>query len=197
MANFKIKDYEGLKIGSLNILKATKERCSSGVVFEAICKCGNKRTIPTGTIRRAIVKNYNPSCNKCKHSEIIITGNPEEASFRFLYKQYISSAKTRGYDFKLTISEFLKLTKENCFYCGSEPAQVSTTYNKNINGYYIYNGLDRVDNKQGYILSNVKPCCGICNIMKGTLSYSKFISQINKIHFAKACPSFDVSKEDY
>lgn len=185
----KIKDYSGTKVGSLTILEATKERCSSGVVYNAACKCGNKRTIPSGTIRRAIREGYKPSCNKCENSEIIITGNPEEAALRFLYKQYKHSAKMRGYSFELSLDDFKSITKEDCVYCGVEPKQVCKTYNKGVNGEYTYNGLDRVDSNRGYELNNIKPCCGTCNTMKSNLTYEEFISHIKKV-FSKAYPCF-------
>jgi hypothetical protein len=45
-------------------------------------------------------------------------------------------------------------------------------------GNYIYNGVDRVNNSLGYTKDNCKPCCKMCNKMKGTMSLEEFKSFI-------------------
>ena len=39
------------------------------------------------------------------------------------------------------------------------------------NGQYLYNGIDRIDNKLGYIKGNMTPCCKICNHAKHDLTF--------------------------
>lgn len=73
---------------------------------------------------------------------------------------YISSALTRKYPFDLSEEEFLHITSKNCYYCGDEPREYA-------NG-IIQNGIDRVDNSEGYNIDNVIACCTKCNLMKGT-----------------------------
>lgn len=102
-----------------------------------------------------------------------------KSAFNVLYKRYQLQAKSRNRDFKLTKKQFQKLTSKPCFYCGQLPIQKST--NPTWNGDYNYNGIDRLDNKKGYTIKNCVPCCKICNIMKGILSFEKFIYQIKKI----------------
>jgi hypothetical protein len=51
---------------------------------------------------------------------------------------------------------YIALISKNCFYCDS-----SLKEEKGIS-------LDRIDNDVGYVLSNVLPCCGVCNIGRGT-----------------------------
>jgi len=46
----------------------------------------------------------------------------------------------------------------------------------------VYTGIDRVDNSKGYIPTNVVPCCGVCNFMKGRLGLDIFLTQIKRIH---------------
>ena len=69
-----------------------------------------------------------------------------EASRNRLYRRYKSQAKL---DFKLTMEEAETLFKGICYYCGQSPNQIS--YAENMFGKYIYNGIDRRDNKVGYI----------------------------------------------
>lgn len=73
-----------------------------------------------------------------------------------------------------SFEDFVELSQMKCHYCGSPPT------NKDRD--FTYNGLDRVDNFKDHSLSNVVPCCGKCNFMKGQLSYNDFINQIKKIY---------------
>lgn len=87
---------------------------------------------------------------------------------RQAFKKYNSIRKgslIRGMEFNLTLQEYLPFYNSSCFYCGA-PGQIS---------------LDRLDSSLGYTKSNVVTCCGICNIMKGTLSQHDFIFQCKKI----------------
>lgn len=66
-------------------------------------------------------------------------------------------AHERGLDFLLTKEEFQTLIKKPCHYCGDVfNARVETCA-----------GLDRIDNIKGYELSNVLPCCTVCNRVRG------------------------------
>lgn len=102
-----------------------------------------------------------------------------KSGFTILWHVYRNMAKKRGYEFCLTKDEFHKLTKENCWYCNKEPSQIKRDHRCKC--YYLYNGIDRVDNNQGYAWRNCVPCCGTCNSMKRTLSEEAFISHIRRI----------------
>jgi hypothetical protein len=86
-----------------------------------------------------------------------------DRSFFIIYK---SRAKESKREFLLTFEQFILLRKRPCFYCDTE--------NKP-------RGLDRVNNKKGYVIENVVPCCEICNRMKMTLSKGGFIRQCSLI----------------
>lgn len=110
-----------------------------------------------------------------------IKGN-SKASFNLLYKRYSLDAKRRGLSFELTEEQFRSLTKRDCWYCGIKPIQAGYASSKSSCGdYYLYNGIDRIDNNKGYTLANSVPCCGMCNTMKRKLSVEDFINQIKAI----------------
>jgi hypothetical protein len=91
---------------------------------------------------------------------------------RSIYDRYKQQAKRRnGLAFELNFEQFIELTQQNCYYCGSEP---SNLFKDNGNGSFKYNGIDRVDNNKGYILSNCVSCCDMCNKSKRNNSYEKF-----------------------
>lgn len=82
------------------------------------------------------------------------------------FHQYKKRAKKSGMEFLLSEEECKKFYQTKCVYCGGD-----------ITGL----GIDRIDNKKGYIITNVVPCCSRCNFMKHVLSVDDFISHIKKI----------------
>lgn len=82
------------------------------------------------------------------------------------YRTYRTGAKIRGIDFNLSFDYFLTFWNKPCHYCGSK-----------INGI----GLDRINNKKGYIVNNVVPCCIVCNKMKSIKTIKEFIKHCKKI----------------
>ena len=82
------------------------------------------------------------------------------------YTSIRRKALERGYSFNLTKDEFMTFWNQDCYYCGDT-----------INGI----GIDRVDNKKGYLLSNCVPCCGDCNKMKMTKTIPELIQKCKKI----------------
>jgi hypothetical protein len=81
-----------------------------------------------------------------------------------------NKAKQRDIEWTITREEFDELKKKPCEYCGYP---IVTTGS----------GLDRIDNKIGYIITNVVPCCYLCNTMKWkfwTYSEMKLIGKLVK-----------------
>ena len=83
------------------------------------------------------------------------------------YCYYKHEAKHRGFSFLLDRTEFVKMIKEPCFYCGELPNPM--------------NGVDRKDNSIGYEVGNCVPCCRVCNFMKVDHSIEDFIAKCIKI----------------
>lgn len=107
--------------------------------------------------RLAFHKEYNRK-NKDKNS---LLAQSDESKF----KQYSSSAKRRSYEFNLSFYEFVSIFHSKCSYCGKDDSR----------------GIDRVDNKIGYIVDNSVPCCDICNKMKWRYTTKQFLEHITKI----------------
>lgn len=105
-----------------------------------------------------------------------------EASFRRIYKKYRYRATTKSIDFNLTPEYFRQQCERPCTYCLAPPTNDSEFHNK-FNGKWKYNGLDRIDSKQGYVEGNVQPCCFMCNRLKSDMDEGDFIAHIRKIAF--------------
>jgi len=102
-----------------------------------------------------------------KNSERI---NEDRKSPNGYFIRYKTQAKKRGLNFELTREHCYLLFSKSCFYCG-DTNQV---------------GIDRIDNSKGYTLSNVRSCCGWCNVMKWKFSEGDFFSKINSIQARSA-----------
>jgi hypothetical protein len=85
--------------------------------------------------------------------------------------KYKSRAERRKLDWLLSIDEFKGIIELPCYLCGKLSIQPEHT-----------NGIDRYDNKIGYITQNCRPCCGNCNYLKGKLDYDVFINKLIQIY---------------
>ena len=83
-----------------------------------------------------------------------------------MYKNMIMK---NGKHFELTKEEFEVLRSTDCKYCGRSSSEEHS------------NGIDQVDPKGGYIISNCVPCCRDCNFMKNTMNVDDFITLMKKI----------------
>lgn len=81
-------------------------------------------------------------------------------SIKGRYRRGKSGAKIRGIVWMITLEEYESIvTGKSCEYCKGPLGNVGV-------------GLDRIDNERAYVVGNVTPCCGTCNMIKGEhLSY--------------------------
>jgi len=123
----------------------------------------------------------NESKNKISNSKLgqNMSNLPGESAKKKVIQRYKRSAKYRGLYFLLTTKEISDLFKKKCYYCGSPPSN-NCKHGKG-NGSFVYSGVDRKDNKIGYISKNCVPCCDICNKAKRNLDYQDFIDWIYRI----------------
>jgi len=99
-----------------------------------------------------------------------------ETAFNSLYAQYRVQASLRQHVFELTPDDFRALTKQPCYYCGVEPAQIKRT--PGSAGNYVYNGIDRRDNNLGYTVQNCVSACWMCNGAKSEKSEKEFLEWV-------------------
>ena len=158
------KDEAGNKHNKLPVIEAAGRDHNGNVLWRCSCDCG-KETIVTGNRLRM---GHTKSCGCLVKFQVGI------AAFNSLYKKYQYEAKRRNKEWRLDKDLFGLLTSLPCYYCGVEPSQ--ETQQHQWNGSYIYNGVDRINNDVGYIPENVVPCCGECNIAKGTKSKEELIT---------------------
>jgi len=144
------------------------------VVWLCACDCGTVRYFLGIALRSGHFK----SCNCARGFGRLPKG---EAAFNLTYRHYRKGARTqRGMVFDLSKEEFRTLTQSNCFYCGTLPSQVTGSKIKQLNGIYMYNGVDRKDSSVGYVSTNCVPCCWTCNRAKAGLSFDDFQKYLDR-----------------
>ena len=87
---------------------------------------------------------------------------------RGLFSRYKVEAKHDKREFLLSFDEFNSIIMQPCFYCGENEKR---------------RGIDRINNKIGYVLSNCASCCTFCNYMKHNKTQERFKEQIIKIFY--------------
>lgn len=195
----KIKDLKGKLFGRLTVIEFShkSEKEKGAAYWKCSCECGGS-TISRGG---CLISGQTKSCGclrKEAASKFIIKQNKErslpegEASKNMMYKFYEKRAASRELSFELSKEQFVELTSKNCYYCDKEPSQVIHCHKTNLNGAYVYNGIDRKDNSLGYIIGNCVPCCKDCNIAKMQMSETEFLKLIKRIYEYRKLSMLDV-----
>ena len=102
-----------------------------------------------------------------------------ESAFNAVWNDYIQQSRRRKLKWALTKEGARKLFEGPCFYCGASPSVAKTI--PNGQGFFVFNGLDRVDNQQGYDEANCVSCCRVCNFMKRGMSVGDFLDHVHRI----------------
>lgn len=156
--------------------------------YKYLCECANVGITNKETLLSA--KNY--SCKACRGISLGVRNkisskkydDPIDAKCSVVYSNYKSRSKLKGISFELSFFDFKKLVLENCYYCDAKPNMCRADRAKSRQGTsrIYFNGLDRIDNNQGYTKKNVSPCCEDCNKAKRDLSFEDFLNLIKNVY---------------
>lgn len=174
----KVLDLQHRRFGKLIVVDRLPSRRNSAGNLESMwkvqCDCGTVKGLPADGLRSGKTQ----SCG-CLRRERRTLPNGAACRNR-LFGWYKRHAKARQLSWHLSLTVFEALTQQSCAYCGQEPlSKVPSLYGT---GDFIYNGLDRVNNEQGYTVENVVSCCELCNRMKMVLSREQFLTHVERIH---------------
>jgi len=167
-----------------------------------ICDCGKETTVRKSSLIYGATK----SCGCLKGDALRnVTKNFHtlpygEAALNLILRGYKNGAIKRGLSWDLSRDSFKKITSSNCFYCGIEPKQSALAKRCwrrrdraiELNGDYIYNGIDRINGDIGYTIANVVPCCGNCNVKKNKMSPYEFYEWIKRVYLHLESISFQL-----
>lgn len=150
--------------------------------FELHCDCGSAHEAWIHCLRNGDTKSCGclqkeQAATRCRKVRPLAKG---VAACNSLLNGYRQGAKRRGHIFELTIDEFKLLTQSNCFYCGAAPNQIRK--DSQLNGTYVYNGIDRLNNREGYSAGNCVSCCETCNKAKAAMPVDEFKAWVLKVY---------------
>ncbi len=172
-------DRVGHQYGRLTVISRAGSR-GTAATWLCRCICGREKVVSSNALR----SRYTRSCGcsrrtgpnsrptyRCSHP-------PGAAAANNILKGYRGAARKRGLFWGLTDDEFVAITQRRCAYCGIPPSKIRRT---SRNGTFTWNGIDRIDNAQGYTSGNVVTCCSVCNHAKCDMSQQDFLAWIARI----------------
>lgn len=189
------KDLVGLKFGNLVVNKFELRDKTDNVVWSCTCFCGKTFLANSNRLLSGTASN----CG-CIYA-IERRKPPGETSWNTRWSSYLSNVKERrnrkgkSFENEFTKELFIEKSSLDCFYCERPPmewnkylkengqvtSKASRMSQEGIDRAWInINGLDRVDNSVGYLLSNTVPCCPDCNFMKHSSTLSEWCSIIER-----------------
>lgn len=131
------------------------------------CKVCNymKGSLPVDVFLKRIehILTYNNKINGRYFTEDFCDNNAAS------YNEYKKRADNKSLLYDLTTEEYNTIIKSQCYLCGRKSCEK------------YKNGIDRVDNNIGYIMSNVKACCGGCNYMKRDMEFGELFDKMTEI----------------
>ena len=158
-------------------IKKSRAANSNKLMSKVVNKC-----VSCGKNFKSLKKTWirgTKKCSSCRTRESQNLGHGI-SSMNSVYSGYKTKCKKKGLDFKISKELFMKMIILNCHYCDSVPSNDKKSANNT--GDFSYNGIDRIDNDNGYIDGNIVTCCKICNYAKNTMSYDDFLSWIKKAY---------------
>ena len=172
-----LKDMVGKRFGRLLVLRRGENEEGGRVQWICKCDCGHEGGHAGYNLRSGSAK----SCG-CLAHDMKRENNKKnirsDTPVRKLFAAYKASARERRLEFSIDLDAFRDLTSGSCFYCDTKP---SHTIRSSCHS-YVYNGIDRVENRDGYVKGNVVTCCLRCNRAKSVMPQEEFFQWVSSIY---------------
>ena len=178
MSLSQVADYTGQKFNSLTAIKFVGYKESGKLkakrrVWLFQCDCGNQKEIAVENVARSFMPTKSCGCLKASIQKY----------FGLQALQYAVYTEGKYNEADITLEQFIKLSQENCHYCG-RPVSVSgrTRQGTRYKEPFTYHGLDRLDNNLPHSLDNCVSCCFDCNMRKREWNKEDFLRWIEKVY---------------
>jgi hypothetical protein len=156
--------------GDLEVIGLLGEKINGKIKWKCKCVCGKEAFVLT----TRLIRGHTRSCG-CLRGRATAEINRRKAALdntyclNKLYSNYRRDGLRRGLPFDLS-------------YCNTIPKQVYKHPTAEYIDPLLYNGVDRKNNLEGYVVENCVSCCGTCNKAKMTSSYEDFLDWIRKVY---------------
>lgn len=178
------RDRTGEKVNHLTFIRCLGgQKQGQGARWLVRCDCGTEKEVTGKDVSRGKIKTCGIKCphyienqETYKYNDHLSKWPREERFHRHIYKEYFDAALLKGREWELTFERFRELVTGDCHYCSAPPRPRGIAKTRGTT-----NGIDRVNNKLGYIPSNCVSCCTACNIMKRATHKDVFIEHCLRI----------------
>ena len=165
----KLIDLQGRRFHHLVATNTTK-REGRQTKRKFLCDCGKE----TWVVTHRVMSGHTKSCG-CWRKQF---GKLDlgQAARNEVLDTYKRDAVKRKLDWYLMDEEFDHLTSQQCTYCHRPPGTARNS--RRDTGWFVYNGIDRVDSTKGYVIENVVTCCKVCNRAKSDMTLEEFMEWV-------------------
>ena len=188
----RLLDRTNMRYGRLLVIKHAGKDKRNKHLWLCQCDCGNKKVVVADNLSSG----KSNSCGCLKAEFLAKKGNQwglyedrEIALLKVQYSHLKRRNKKMGFGDVFDFETFTRLSKGSCKYCGLEYSkEIEDRLNerkksKRLSDHILKcNGIDRVDNKKGYVKDNCVSCCKYCNFAKHTLTEDEFYKWIKKVY---------------
>ena len=170
----------GARTGRLVIESVRTFGAGINATAVCLCDCGAHTEVKSTNIRKIKscgCSQHSPEFRKPRNVDSYQMLPSGEAMMNSLFSSYRAKARRHQQEFTLSQDDFKKIVSGDCTYCGVPPVR-KQAHRKDgrpmYNGACMAHGIDRVNNSEGYTLSNSASCCTECNLSKHTRSLKEF-----------------------
>ena len=188
----RLLDRTNMRYGRLLVIKHAGKDKRNKHLWLCQCDCGNKKVVVADNLSSGKSK----SCGCLKAEFLAKKGNQwglyedrEIALLKVQYSHLKRRNKNMGFRDVFDFETFTRLSKGSCKYCGLEYSKEiedrlnESKKSKRLSDHILKcNGIDRVDNKKGYVKDNCVSCCKYCNFAKHTMTEDEFYKWIKKVY---------------
>lgn len=172
-------DLLGQRFGRLLVVERVKNPHKNGAAWRCRCDCGNETVVSGGNLRHRT-----RSCGCLAREQLVVKLSlPKgQAARNFVLDRYRRGAETRNLEWSLSDDFFWSIIAMPCHYCGLAPSnELPSQLRKRATcAGFLWGGVDRKDNAEGYTVENVVPCCTTCNRLKRVMSYEQFTAYLDR-----------------
>jgi hypothetical protein len=168
----------GQRVGAYLTIISDQYLQNSWWYVKVKCSCGSETVKRVHDLFRKRVKPV-PLCCGNKDCDNGVKVTHEEACINELYSKYKRGAKERNLKFDIDKKLFKKVITKPCVFSGEAPSNKKVCWR----GYppFYYGSIDRIDNKKGYIPTNIQPCTTKNNFTKGVDTVAGFVNNSHKV----------------